>query len=133
MIVQDLKEWGDIRYIYNSIMISDLLVGPKYHTCIVYSWLIPVRPLGSIGPQPLLASRLFSLTGLRLILPPLPLTPPMFSRFAFDLPTFRFPWVFQSSACLVMFSVDLRRVWHIHPHFLLCFNVDGILFGLFPV
>lgn len=37
MIVQDLKECGDIRYIYNSIMISDLLVGPKYHTCIVYS------------------------------------------------------------------------------------------------
>ena len=35
------------------------------------------------------------------------------------LPTFLFPCGFQSSACLVMFSGDLRRVWPIHPHFLL--------------
>lgn len=108
MIVQDLKEWGDIRYIYNSIMISDLLVGPKYHTCIVYSWLIPVRPLGSIGPQPLLARRLFLATFFNWAqVNPTSSAPDSTDvlQVCLDLPTFRFPWGFQSSACLVMFSM----------------------------
>ena len=33
-------------------------------------------------------------------------------------PTLLFPWGFHSSACLVVFAADLRRVCPIHPHFL---------------
>ena len=39
-------------------------------------------------------------------------------RVCLGLPTFRFPWGFQSSTCRVTFDGDLRSVWPIHPHFL---------------
>ena len=39
-------------------------------------------------------------------------------RVCLGLPTFRFPWGFQSSTCRVTFDGDLRSVWRIHPHFL---------------
>lgn len=125
-----MKEWGDIRYIYNSIMISDLLVGPKYHTCILYSWLIPVRPLGSIGPQPLLASRLFSLAGLRLILPLLPLTPLMFSRFASISPPSAFPEGSSPVPVLWCFLWFTESVTYPSPFFPLYFYLDGFLVGI---
>ena len=39
------------------------------------------------------------------------------------LPTFLFPWGFQLSDCLVVFVAGFRRVWPIHPHFLLFISV----------
>ncbi|KAL8561197.1 hypothetical protein ACOMHN_029268 [Nucella lapillus] len=47
------------------------------------------------------------------------------------LPTFLFPWGFQSNACRVTFEGGLRIVWPIHPHFLFLMSSPiGVCFVL---